>query len=68
MKGVSADAIDSALTETPLDDAHALEALWQRRFGRIPADERDKARQVRFLQSRGFSVSAILALLRKAKA
>jgi regulatory protein len=68
MKGVSADAIDSALTETPLDDAQALEALWQRRFGRIPTDERDKARQVRFLQSRGFSVSAILALLRKAKA
>ncbi|MEP6943952.1 MAG: regulatory protein RecX [Betaproteobacteria bacterium] len=68
MKGVSTDAIDSALTETPLDDAEALQALWQRRFGRIPADERDKARQVRFLQSRGFAVSAILALLRRTKA
>ncbi len=65
-KGVAADAIDAALAETPMDDAAALEALWRRRFGRAPADDRDKARQVRFLQSRGFGVSAILALLRKA--
>ena len=42
----------------------ALRALWQRRFGRAPVDERDKARQVRFLQARGFAVAAILRLLR----
>ncbi len=43
---------------------------WKRYGGgasvRAPADERDKARQVRFLQARGFGVSAILALLRRA--
>jgi regulatory protein len=64
-KGVDAEAIDAALAETTGDDAAALEALWRRRFGRVPADERDKARQVRFLQARGFGVSAILALLRR---
>jgi regulatory protein len=64
-KGVNAEAIEAALAEAPGDDAATLEALWRRRFGRVPGDERDKARQVRFLQARGFGVSAILALLRK---
>jgi regulatory protein len=64
-KGVDADDIDAALATTGIDDAAALEALWQRRFGRPPADNREKARQVRFLQARGFSLSAILGLLRK---
>jgi regulatory protein len=64
-KGVDADDIDAALAATDIDDASALEALWQRRFGRPPADNREKARQVRFLQARGFSLSAILGLLRK---
>jgi regulatory protein len=67
-KGVDAQEIDAALADANLDDEAALAALWQRRYGRAPADEREKARQVRFLQSRGFSLSAILKLLRGAKA
>ena len=35
-----------------------------RKFGAPPADDRDKARQVRFLQSRGFALAAIFKLLR----
>ena len=46
---------------------HAL-ALWQRRFGEAPRDERDKARQVRFLQARGYSLSVALSVMRKAGA
>ena len=42
-----------------------MRALWLRRFGRAPTDDREKARQVRFLQSRGFSLSAIFKLLRE---
>ena len=64
-KGVEAAAIDAALAATGVDDTSVLEGLWQRRFGQPPADNREKARQVRFLQSRGFSLSAILGLLRK---
>jgi regulatory protein len=64
-RGVATDDIEAALATTGVDDASALEALWQRRFGRAPADEREKARQVRYLQARGFSLSTILALLRK---
>jgi regulatory protein len=63
--GVAPEDIESALSESEFDDEAALSALWQRRFGHAPADERDKARQVRFLQSRGFALSAIFKLLRK---
>ena len=63
-KGIARDDIETALAEAQIDDEAALNALWQRRFGRAPVDERDKARQVRFLQARGFAVSAILRLLR----
>jgi regulatory protein len=63
-KGVGAQEIAAALSQANLDDEAALAALWERRYGRAPADEREKARQVRFLQSRGFALSAILKLLR----
>ncbi|MBK8686944.1 MAG: recombinase RecA [Betaproteobacteria bacterium] len=63
-KGVTADAARAALADSPIDDATALAVLWRRRFGRAPADDREKARQVRFLQSRGFALSAIFRLLR----
>jgi len=64
-KGVAADDIAAALAINGVDDAAALEALWRRRFGELPVDDREKARQIRFLQARGFAVSAILKLLRE---
>jgi regulatory protein len=49
-----------------VDEVDEAQALWQRRFGAPPVDQRDKARQVRFLQARGYSLSTALAVLRKA--
>jgi regulatory protein len=66
-KGVGQPEIDSALAEANIDDEATLKGLWERRFGHAPTDEREKARQVRFLQSRGFALSAILKLLRAAE-
>ena len=63
-KGVAADAATEAMAGAELDDHSAMVAAWRRRFGRAPVDERDKARQVRFLEGRGFALSAILKLLR----
>jgi len=62
-RGVSSDAAAEAIQGNDLDDQEAMVALWRRRFGRAPADDREKARQVRFLQSRGFALSAIFKLL-----
>jgi regulatory protein len=61
---VDAEAIDAAMADAGVDDQAALVALWERRYGCAPADEREKARQVRFLMARGFALSAILALLK----
>lgn len=63
-KGVTGDAAKEALASHAVDDADALVAAWRRRFGVAPRDDREKARQVRFLQSRGFALSAIFRLLR----
>jgi len=64
-KGVASDAVAAAMAEVEIDDAVALETLWRRKFGSAPMNEREKARQVRFLQARGFGLSAILKLLRE---
>jgi len=68
-KGVAAPAAKEALAALDGDDefAQAL-ALWQRRFGKPPADEREKARQVRFLVSRGYATSIVFRVLRDAGA
>jgi regulatory protein len=63
-KGVATDIAAAALATTDVDDRDVMVALWRRRFGAAPANQREKARQVRFLQSRGFALSAILRLLR----
>ncbi len=62
--GVGGEVAAEALSASDLDDDEAMVALWRRRFGAPPANDREKARQVRFLQSRGFSLSAIFKLLR----
>lgn len=62
-KGVTGDAATEALASNEIDDQDALIALWRRRYGKAPADDREKARQIRFLQSRGFALSAIFKLL-----
>ncbi len=64
-KGVTGEAATEALAGAEVDDDAVLVALWRRRFGKAPANDREKARQIRFLQSRGFALSAIFKLLRK---
>ena len=63
-KGIRGEAIEGALGEATIDDDAAMLALWQRRFGTPPANDREKARQIRFLQSRGFALSAIFKMLK----
>ena len=64
-KGVDADVAAEAVAGLTADDDATLVAVWRRRFGQPPADDRERARQVRFLQSRGFALSAILRFLRE---
>jgi regulatory protein len=62
-------AADAAAALAPIvhaDELTEAQALWQQRFRVPPADEREKARQIRFLQSRGYSLSIALRVLRAA--
>ena len=68
-RGIAADDAKAALS--PLaerDEIADATALWQRRFGQPPGDPRERARQVRFLVSRGFSAATAFRVLRAAGA
>ena len=64
-KGIDEAGIAQGLAQARDGEAEALEAAWRSRFGRPPADAAQKARQVRFLQGRGFALESILKLLRE---
>ncbi len=65
-KGISAAAISGAEQQLQESELDAARAVWGRKFGAQPADAREKARQMRFLQGRGFSLDVIRRLLREA--
>jgi regulatory protein len=63
-KGLDDSLIDDVLPrlqETELDTAREV---WLRKFGVPPADAKERARQMRFLQSRGFSLETIRNVLK----
>jgi regulatory protein len=63
-KGVGEEAIAAGLRNAGEDGVASLEAVWRSRFRAAPADEREKLRQVRFLQGRGFAVDEIFRFMR----
>ncbi len=68
-KGVAAPAAKEALAALEaVDELAQAQALWQRRFGHPPKDDKEKARQVRFLLSRGYAPGIAYRVLRAAGA
>jgi regulatory protein len=64
-KGVSSEAVETSLAGADLpSELERARALWLRKFGELPVDSRDWARQARFLQARGFSSDVIRRLLK----
>ncbi len=61
-RGVDRDTIAAALPPPEDESATAL-ALWQRKFGRPPANAHERARQGRFLAARGFAPAIIARIL-----
>lgn len=62
--GIHGDALASAQAELAEGELARAKAVWQRKFGRPPTDATERAKQMRFLQQRGFSANAIRAALR----
>jgi len=68
-KGVGAVEAGNALAGLDAaTDLATARALWQRRFGSPPADERERLRQLRFLVARGFSYGVAIKVVRSSGA
>jgi regulatory protein len=63
-RGVGDENISAGFRAAGADGAASIEAIWRSRFRTPPAGEREKARQVRFLQGRGFPLDEILMFFR----
>ena len=63
-KGISDELIEQALPSLKETELESARGVWQRKFGSLPQDAKERARQMRFMQSRGFSMDAIFKVLR----
>ncbi len=64
--GIDTSSLDDANGDLADEVARATE-VWQRKFGRPPADAAERARQMRFLLQRGFAQGTIRAVLKTAE-
>lgn len=62
-KGIGEELIAEALPSLKETELEAARGVWQRKFGALPADAKEKARQMRFMQSRGFGFDVIFKVL-----
>ncbi len=63
-KGIAENLIADAIPQLKETELEAAREVWQRKFGTLPQGQKEKAKQVRFLQSRGFSMDVIFKVLR----
>lgn len=62
-KGVSQAAIEHAVADFKLTELATARAVWQKKFGQPPTSASERAKQMRFMQSRGFSSNVIFKLI-----
>ena len=63
-KGLDDDTIAAGFRAAGHEGDSSLEAVWKSRFRAAPADDRERGRQVRFLQGRGFRLEEILRYMK----
>jgi regulatory protein len=61
-RGVDRETIAASLP-APESESAVATAIWQRKFGQLPATAQERARQGRFLAARGFAASIIARIL-----
>jgi regulatory protein len=63
-KGVGDEAIAAGFRAAGVDGASRIDAVWKSRFRAPPGDHRERARQARFLQGRGFAADEVIRFLK----
>lgn len=64
-RGVAADLIQTQMAELP-DELERARTVWGKKFPHTAMDSRERGKQARFLQNRGFSADVIHHLLNHA--
>lgn len=64
MQGVDDEIVRRIADETSATEVQRAREAWLKRFGRLPDSAEERARQMRFLASRGFSGEAVRRVLR----
>jgi regulatory protein len=62
-RGVDAERVGAAMADLRATEREALAAVWRRKFGAAPRSAAERARQIRFLQGRGFELEMILRVI-----
>ena len=62
-RGIAADLIEDVLAIDRDSELERAREVWRKKFGTPPATPQERARQMRFLQSRGFSPSLLRQLV-----
>jgi len=65
-RGVSDAIIETVLSENHDSELERAREVWKKKFGSSPTDRAEKARQMRFLQSRGFGADTIRRVIHDA--
>lgn len=63
-KGIADEAIATAVQALRSDEAERAQAVWRKKYARLPRTPAERARQARFLQGRGFGFDAIRKVLK----
>jgi regulatory protein len=63
-RGVTEEAIAEGLRDLKAEELDSARAVWARRFKAPPKTSGERARQVRFLQSRGFAIALAMRIIR----
>jgi regulatory protein len=58
-RGVPASIIDALLSENQDSELERAREVWKKKFGAPPMDAAEKAKHIRFMQSRGFASEVI---------
>lgn len=67
-RGVKEELVQRAVSELQQNEIATARALWQKKFGTLPASREEWARQARYLQGRGFDADVIRKVLSAALA
>jgi regulatory protein len=63
-KGLSGEAVAEALAQLKDTELDRASEVWRKKFGTPPQDANERARQIRFLITRGFAAEVVRRVIR----